>query len=417
MDLILLFLGICFLILRRDAAVLAVIVFLASTYFQIALLSKETFLFPHNVSDSGLFLYICFFCKIWRNHKLKIDGGLQKCVIALLAFIVINGIYDIALGTSVADVVKYVRSYSYLTLVFIYPYIRKETSLNSLKIAYYMAMFICILQLFQRFTGLELIELRVDEGRGTKPISYSIFCSAIVLINLWNHNVIKRCLHLAIFLLPILLSLKMTYAISVILIYVIYLFSSPIMTFRTKCVVAGAVFFVAMAFLSISKDFTERLIGMTQETSSISQGESEGNFSFRILHAAERLNYILGNANTTIRGMGYVSEQNYNKNTFTIGTWNREENRIDQLITGDIAWSVFFVRLGLGGLFIYLFFYVTLICTYYRRIHLKQTIKDRKLAIYTYSMLVTFLVFTSLGNSLIAGSDFFIYPFLFLQDN
>lgn len=120
----------------------------------------------------------------------------------------------------------------------------------------------------------------------------------------------------------------------------------------------------------------------------------------------ERYDYIMQESETAIRGLGYVSESTFKRDIFNIGLHN-EFDEIIQLDTGDIAWSLLFVRLGLLGLAFYLFMYFRIVVEYGKHMH------NNRFNGFFFSMLLVFILFTSLGNAIIACSDFFIYPLLF----
>lgn len=413
MDLLLLFIGIVCLLRNRYSTVIAIIVILASSYLQLNIDPKyHNVLFHHTVIDTGLFLYILFFCKIAMRYGATTCHPLVRCIHLFFAFLIINGLYDICIGTTVGDVVRYWRYWAFLTVIYIVPYIKREWTLDSLKIIYYVTAALCLLLLFQRFTGLTLVEIRsIGIERGVKPPSFSIWCAAMCLINVWRYGELKRLIHLLIFLSPILLNLKMTYTISVLLIYVVYFMVSSHWSLTRKIVASiGLVIAVGLFFL-FATSFQERFVSMTEDADNIGQGEVTGNFSYRILHATERYDYIMQKTATAIRGLGYVSETNFTKAVFSIGLREEETNDIVQLDTGDIAWSLFFVRLGLLGVSIYLLMYFRIISQY------SKYMRNNRFNGFFCSMLLVFMFFTSLGNAIIAYSDFFIYPLLFTNRN
>ena len=137
---------------------------------------------------------------------------------------------------------------------------------------------------------------------------------------------------------------------------------------------------------------------------SLTSNEIEGNYSFRILHAQERLNYITQNAQNTIFGLGNISEENFSE-VFEIGLLE-ESGRITQLDTGDIAWSTFFIRLGLLGTVFYLFIFVRLLLNFYR------IQKYNSLALVTFVYLLVNLTIMSFASSSMATGQFFLLPVL-----
>lgn len=408
MDLLLLFIGIICLLREKYAYVIAIIVILASSYLHLFVDAKyQNVLFEHNVMDTGLFLYILFFFKIAIRYGATAQHPAVKYIHLFFAFLILNGIYDMSLGTSGLDVIKYWRHWACLTVVYIVPYMRREWVLQSLKIVYYVTAACCLFLMFQRFTGIEIVEFRsLGIDRGVKPPSFSIWCSAMCLINVWRHNALKRATHLLIFLAPIILNMKMTYAISVVLIYVVYVIVSSRWPLYRKVVTGLGLVATVLIFMSFATSFQDRFDRMVKDANNIGQESVEGNFSFRILHAAERYEYITREPMTAVRGVGYVSESNFKKDSFMIGL--RDENAdIIQLDTGDIAWSLFFVRLGLLGTAIYIIMYFGIMSCFTR--YMRRT----RFNGFFFSLMIVFLLFTSLGNAIIADGDFFIFPLLF----
>lgn len=204
--------------------------------------------------------------------------------------------------------------------------------------------------------------------------------------------------------MPIALNMKMTYAISVLLILFTFILFRSGLAMAKKITAVLFVIIISFGFLGISDKFANRLTGMVQETNTISSGQSSGNFSYRILHAKERLDYITKNTVTAVRGIGYVSEANYHHKTFKFGCYNRERNRVDQLDNGDIMWSNIFVRVGLLGCLFYLCFFGFLMKMYYEN----RSHSDYYTLWFSY-LLITIL-FTSLGNETMWYGYFFMYP-------
>lgn len=160
------------------------------------------------------------------------------------------------------------------------------------------------------------------------------------------------------------------------------------------------------AVLYTSASFSERLTSVVAETGDISQEENSGNFSYRILHAQERWKYIKKDPIMLTRGFGYLHEKNLKKQIFIFGVYQNGQQQ--QLDTGDIVWTLFFIRLGLLGIFLYIHMYISIFKQYYKK-------RDRKICLLFASMMISYLVFTSLGNCIISYSYFFVYPILFLN--
>jgi hypothetical protein len=134
------------------------------------------------------------------------------------------------------------------------------------------------------------------------------------------------------------------------------------------------------------------------------EGNVQGNFSFRIFQAAERLNYISQSLQYEIFGVGNITEQNF-PYIFKTGLRN-ESGIVTQLDTADIAWTLLFLRLGFLGTFIYLIFYVNILFKFYK---LKFS---NPLVITTFVYLFINLSIISFASSNIATGQFWIFPIL-----
>ena len=208
-----------------------------------------------------------------------------------------------------------------------------------------------------------------------------------------------------------LLTLKMSYFVTFVLVVIIFnLFNKRYSFLRLfKLFFAGL---IGLGLLMvIFPVFTQRLNETLEQGKTISStNQEEGNFTFRINHFTERLDYVLSDPVRSIRGMGYIQERNFHKNIFSIGLYN-EDGGIVQLDTGDIAWSLLIIRLGCLGLIFYLLFYIKCLSTLYK----ERDSSDLNLLFYSY-MLAAF-VFMSFGNTVIADSEFFIIPLLISLTN
>ena len=102
-------------------------------------------------------------------------------------------------------------------------------------------------------------------------------------------------------------------------------------------------------------------------------------------------------------GVGFIHESHYRKNTFMVGLTDDYGNVI-QLDTGDMAWSIMFVRLGIIGTCIFISFIISIII---------RLMKIQYWGIMFSCYLLVALLFQSLGNSVLVDPFFYILPILF----
>jgi hypothetical protein len=139
-------------------------------------------------------------------------------------------------------------------------------------------------------------------------------------------------------------------------------------------------------------------------TFNISNSEVQGNLTYRIFHAQERMNYVSQSLQYSVFGIGNITEENFPE-YFNIGLVS-EEGRTSQLDTGDIAWSIFFLRLGFVGTLLFLFFYVRVI------IHAFGFRRQSDLAAVLFVYLFMELTLGSITSTSIATGAFWLFPLL-----
>ena len=432
LTIILFVLGLIFLFRRKYTPLLTIIIVLSSTFLQLQIVEGPMVTISgYNTYDFGLLLYLLLFFQVASRNGCRFKGKVQQIVTLFLLFLILNvivykinrnnfcifyknyfglflilnGVFDIIYnGTSIGDVIKYLKNWLLITIVYIHPYINIEYTIKSLKQIYNITLILCIFISICMLLKFDLGILWYNEGRGIKPPPDCMWFSVLAFSNIWGKSKNRAIIDAFIFILPVILSLKMTYAITIALVFTFYIILNKNIAITSKVGLSILMFFSISFTLIVSSDFSERLSSVAAETNDISRDEQSGNFSYRILHAQERLEFIMNDPVMSIRGFGYLHEKNLKKVLFVYGTNHGQQ----QLDTGDIAWSLFFIRLGFLGIFLYLIMYFTIVKTYYIN-------RNKKICLIFSSMLISYLIFTSLGNCIITYSYFFIYPILFLN--
>lgn len=418
MDIALLFVGIIFLVKEEYAWVLSIIVILASAYLQLALEfgGVAHFPFTHNIQDSGLILYILLFLSIIFKNKGRISASkLVKPVMFFYCFIMFSAFYDLFFNCyELGDIIRNFRHWSYLSILLIYKEFSIDTIKKSLNIIVLVTLFLCFILLLQRTFGFHLIgDNRVyDYGgriidRGVKPPLYSILAIVLIWGKVFQISLVKRYIYCIILFLPIFLSLKISYFVATIL-SLLFLKINNKLSIKIIPVSIGSLLcgvgFVVILF-SVNPVFKFRFYETVQQIHDLKKKEVNGNFSYRILHFEERLDYCLSSFPHALLGIGSISEKNLDKGIFSLGQIDRLTGEKSQIDTADIAWSLIILRFGFMGIIIYLFMYwkitrVLFLC------------RENKLASAFCSYLLVNMVFLSFGNTSIAYSEFFIFPLL-----
>lgn len=403
---------------RNYAWMFAIIIILSSTYLQLPLDDNmQLKVGPnHNVADIGLLLYLLYFFKEVIQHGFYIKNPMRKSIALFLSFLFLNGVFDYFKGTSLGDVIRYWKDWAFLSIVFINPYIYQKEFLKIFKIIFWITAVLCAVLIVQYALGVVWIGFStkyfshgVEYVRGVKPPSTVIICVVIALVNLFNFSKSIQIMVLAVLMLPILLTLKMSYFGTLLLCASIYywFYKKQNFIFIIKYSFIAILFLlvVSISFPVFTQRFTETI---NQSSLFINKSKEKGNFSYRIDHFKERFDYVLQDPVRSIRGIGYIQERNFHHKIFKLGQHNDYKDVV-QLDTGDIAWSILILRLGILGLIVYgsMYFY----CMGY--IFRQRESSTIILLLFAY-MFASFF-FMSMGNTLIANSEFFILPLLSIQ--
>lgn len=211
--------------------------------------------------------------------------------------------------------------------------------------------------------------------------------------------------------------------------YIIILFLLTLLFTLTRTIILGLVFTFALAillgffknqkkvvfwmtamFILTLPVIGARLLSSTEDIKTavsedpISQG-SNMTFAYRIFHATERYLYINQDLKHEIFGIGFIHEKEFPKDTFLLGHKD-ENNMTTQLEQDDISWSNLFLRFGIVGTIIYVFFFITFCISFFRARY--SSISTASFMFMIMSFVLTF------ANGRFSQADFFIIPmFLF----
>lgn len=416
MDYLLFLVGLVMMYRGNLSWLYVIIILLASTYLQLPLRGDMRMMVgpEHNVADVGLLLYLLYFFKEVSKNGVCTTHPVQKATTFFLLFVIMNGLIDALMGGSWGDVIRYWKHWPYLTIVYLRSVITRQEVKKCMEILFWMTFAVSIVLILQSILGVmwigwgsDYVSNGVRIVRGAKPPSFAVICAVLAFVNVFGYSRKIQILTTAIIGLPILLCIKMSYFTTILIIMVVYYFFNGKLHFTKvfKYGIVGLVGFVTL--FAVHPAFRQRMEDTLQQSSVLSSSSTrkEGNFSYRIEHFKERLDYVVSDPVRFVRGMGYVQERNFHQNLFKLGQTNNWGRRA-QLDTGDIAWSLLIIRLGVLGIFVYLLFYAKCLRELYKR----KSDSDFEMVYFAYAF--ASIVFMSFGNTLVASGDFFIIPLL-----
>jgi len=414
MDYLLLIAGLFMMYRRNYPWLFAIIMVLSSTYLQLPLtVEMQMMVGPeHNVADTGLLLFLVFWVSEVVSKGFYTAHPMSRIVLLFLLFLLFNGLIDILNGVSVGDIVRYLKSWAYLLIVFVRLPLHLGGVQKTIKILFWITFAVSVVLIAQYLTGAvwlgyttEYKNFGILYTRGAKPPSFAVLCCCLAFLNVFKLSGKARIITCLVLFLPIIFCMKMSYFTTICLVLAVcYRFKRHTDVAKIfKYTIFGLVGLTVL--FSVFPVFYQRFQDTVNQAGLSSSNKEKGNFSYRIDHFNERLDYVLQDPVRAIRGMGYVQERNFYEKPFKYGLYN-ERGGIIQLDTGDIAWSLLILRLGTVGLFFYFIMYG-------RCLHMLWKVRKRnELYLLYFSYMLVSLVFMSFGNALIAYGDFFIIPFL-----
>lgn len=415
MDIFILFISLFLLLKGKLSWALLGLILLTTSYLGV---SSNLAVFPieHNVSDTGLILYLALCSYILFGTKGKLTSGrIDKYVIAFLFFLLVSLIVDIIVNKiSFISILKTSRHWIFLTCFWIFYYIPKEEIKRLINYLLYATILISIISLIEFFFGLEIIGIRqttemtnfgLEIQRGSIPTTFSFFYLILLFTNYFTYKRWAKTLLIFLFVTVILVSMIRSLILSVTIgLFIIIIFTGK---HKVKSSIRALVTVMAVLFIVFSNPFLkDRFITGFREVNVINYNgiSSKGNVSFRINHIKERFVYISQNLQYSLFGIGNVIEKDFPQ-IFKTGLSNKK-GRTTQLDTADNAWSLMFIRLGFLGTLIYILLYIKV---------LMLTMQLRSISPLATTLIVYLfinLLILSFASSGIATGQFWLFPIM-----
>ncbi|EGF51611.1 hypothetical protein [Bacteroides fluxus] len=371
MDFVFLLLGIICLHKNKQAWSFTIFIGLLTSYYQMGS-NLSDFIVPHNVSDTGLLLmlYMLFYGYSRKViYSYPVLKQLFWSIFCFSVFLTIAVLYDYAGGMDAISIIQSTRHWLLLLLaVPLLRYYPVGAFEKTIRYMLYVSLFATVLILLDHYAGTRLLDhgggiFISNRGlifqRGAIPTTYCVFYILLLLTGYFKD--IRKSwsyLFVGILLLSILTSMIRSMLFSVVLGIVIVLHASGKLRLSSLGQVLIGLFLFGGVVLSDS-GLKERILNGINEVNTLSLSSSsvkkeKGNMTFRLDLLEERFNYVSKRWDRSLFGIGSVKENDF-PTTFKIGLYNGY--RTTQLDTGDIAWALFILRLGILGTCLFLIFW------------------------------------------------------------
>jgi hypothetical protein len=415
MDIIILIISLLLLFRGKLAWVLLGILALTTSYLG-AGTNLSTFPVTHNVSDSGLILYIALFLYILKKNKGKLKkSSISYYLIAFYIFLLLSIFVDIFINkTNIISVIKTPRHWLFLSCIFIFYYIPSNEVEKLIKYLFGITSIISIIMLIDFTTGIKIINIDnvkeisvsgVEYTRGLIPSTYTLFFIFLLISNYFNFSKGFKYLYISLLLAVIFASMiRSLLTAAIIGILMTILFKEKL---KLKNIVISILSFIILISIITSIPLVKERISSGIEdltTIDVKRGNNNGTFSYRILNLTERVNYIFNKTQYSLFGIGNIEEKNF-KEVFVFGLTDESTGNVVQTNSPDIAWTNLILRLGFLGTLFYLVFYLSTFGIYMYR-------KTSPLSLTLFIYLFINFTMISFASWNIAQGQFMLFPML-----
>lgn len=384
---------------------------LSNDYLGIGKFFKDHHLNYFQPHDLGLVLLVLILIVVvFRYHQVNKSREVKKInryISVFFVFLFLTIIVD--LFANDIDLWSVARtSRHWLMLLACVPLMRvpKSNLENVIKILYYLTLAVSTIIVFEFLTGSYFFtsEARTSiEGvvRGALPSTYALFYVLLIAMGFGNQKAIVRYAILALLTFSLLISATKSIALGLFVGFVILMF------FKSKTIVGAfsrivVVSVLALTVVSLMPSLRTRLIYGRDNFGSVNDGST----TFRMMLAEERFIFIKQDPVTLIFGIGNVTEDNFH-GSFQVGHVNQDGEQA-QLDTGDIAWALAFLRLGLIGTILWVGLSIVFTMSFIRK-------KDERLSIPLASYLLLNLFVLSFAGTTIYNGVYWVIPLICLN--
>lgn len=333
--------------------------------------NTSDFIVYHNLSDTGILLDICIaYILSRRKYRNGISiKFLRNGVTLFLVFFLCTLMVDmVANTTSVVSDFKAVRKWVPLVLLLVYyDRLRPEEGVRYFRYLIVLQCCFSALFIYEWLTDTTITgAVRTLGGeRASLPLPIALLLFSILLYGSYGFSKKFRWMFFIVLFANIVACASRSFFISYAVVFALFFLYQKMSLKKIALVLFAA---LAMgAIFNTDNVLSRRFAESASDISSLRAGSNEvnGNFSFRLLHAGERLNYVLKSWQYTVFGIGQVEEKDLKTEIFSIGLVR--DGKKQQVDTGDIAWSIAFIRWGVVGTILYLVvFYFRFVRYYFR---------------------------------------------------
>lgn len=289
------------------------------------------------------------------------------------------------------DILITAKSYPLLLSFVVFSTFTKEEADSLRRNLFYITLFLSVVFIIQVFTGIRLLTGLIggymDFGivRFKRCYNIPILVYYFVFYGLFANplNGQKKSLSQIVLIMAFILPMHRGFIASFVVLVMIGLYLID----RNRSRFFKSMLVFSVVLLPLSGILIERFTSSTGNVTGITELLSGGDITdfdydiatkqtmyHRAGHAMERFFFIADDPMYSAFGFGFWNDDNdvaLDKVDFIVKSFNSDMTEMDiPFYTADIAWSVFFLRLGFLGTILYLSFFFSLLWFFYKNRHL-----------------------------------------------
>ena len=318
-----------------------------------------------------IFVASTFVLDLKKNVRLIQSDAFAKNIVLFLGFVVLAVLFSLFVYQySLESVLRASRRYFFLLIYFNYRQLSHQELRRLFSFFRIVTIFQCVVFLIQIPLGVSLMNTGTSEGgtaqfigqTGTWTRYYNLPVFAILYffysLFLKKRNRISYWLILALFTMTVIAPLHRS-LIFILLVTVIMVNYSAHLKMRLSTPLLAAMMLIPI--MVMPSVVVERLESGIEELQAIKEYGFEtgkGNLSFRLAHAYERAEFVTKSWERIVFGLGFLVDDTQQARALSFQTvYGGKRHEVIQVSTGDIAWSMLFLHLGLVGTMLYLWLY------------------------------------------------------------
>ncbi|WP_338875455.1 hypothetical protein WBJ53_07520 [Spirosoma sp. SC4-14] len=318
-------------------------------------------------------------------HVIK-KQPIFKWVAAYFGFVLIDAFYScVVLDYSFGGVIKVLRANLFLLSFGVFFMVPTQVLIQVLRTIAAITVGLCVIFLIQiplkesllaaQAAGSEAITHDIEGFNFTRFYNTPVYLTPIFFYYLFVHQFQSKWMQagvITILLLTVVAPMHRSYIITLFFVIVLYVLiaqrNKRTMYLGAIGVVAYLASLVDVVRYRIDEAFTD--LGRTLSGPMVlSQMDySDNTLTFRLAHLLERFQYITTLPAGWLFGIGLLGEdtKQANKLPFQVGIFQERYDRVAQIETGDIPWSMLMLQVGIVGAIFYTTVLVMLIRHFYK---------------------------------------------------